>query len=253
MGFDVREGINKLDLIPAVKKYLFKQKKVCLIEIVDRDIDVEAAKKRGYQTNIADTLELKINRTDEELFKVFKTDCRNFIRQFERRGAVLEFAEADDRFAVEYYEQLKDVFAKQGLVPTYSLEKVKCILKHLKNTGKVLCLRVIDPDGKCIATSIFLGYKETFYFWGGASYRSGQHYRPNEYMIWTAIKYWREQGARVFDMVGVRDYKKKFGSQLVTCAHISIAKFSVIIYLRDMAKKAYFMSLGIKGKILRRK
>ena len=254
MGFDLADPeVNKLDLIPSVAEYLFKVKKAHLIEIADRDITVEDARARGYDTGISDTLELEIDRTDEALFKVFKTDCRNFIRQFERRGAVLEYAQADDTFAQEYYAQLQDVFAKQGLVPTYSLEKVKCLLRNLKNSGNVLCLRVRDPEGSCIATSIFPGYNGKFFFWGGASYRSGQHYRPNEYMLWTAIRYWRDKGFTMFDMVGVRDYKRKFGSHEVQYAHISIARSQWIITLRNMAKNAFFFMLKVKGKLLKRK
>ena len=252
MGFDVVPGINKLDLIPCVKEYLFKKKKVLLIEFTDRDIILEDARDAGYDASISNTLELQIDRSDEELFKVFKPDCRNFIRQFERRGAILEHVIPNDSFAEEYYRQLEDVFAKQGLVPTYSLAKVKCLLNHLTDGENVLCQQVRDPKGNIIATSIFLAYNEIFYFWGGASYRSGQCYRPNEYMLWNAIKYWRDKGYKCFDMVGVRDYKRKFGSCEVEYARILIARYPLIIALRNMAERAYFKSLKIKGKILKR-
>lgn len=253
MGFDVVPGINKLDLIPTVNNYLFQNKKVLLIEITDRDITVPDATAYGYDVAVSNTLELDINRTDEELFKVFKSDCRNFIRQFERRGAVCEKVAPSEDFAIEYYEQLKDVFAKQGLVPTYSLKKVKCMMRNLTDSENVLCQKVIDPDGICIATSIFLAYNDTFYFWGGASYRSGQHYRPNEYMLWSAIRFWREKGFKTFDMVGVRDYKRKFGSHEVEYAHMTFAKYKIIKTMRNFVKKAYFKSLEIKGKLLKRK
>ncbi len=253
MGFDVVQGVNKLDLIEPVKEFLFKNRGVQFIEISDRDINVDDAVSAGFNANISDTLELDIAHSDEDLFKVFKTDCRNFIRQFERRGAIYERAIPNDDFAEEYYEQLKDVFAKQNLVPTYSLEKVKCMLRHLKDGETVLCQRIKDPEtNKSIATSIFLAYNHTFYFWGGASFRSGQHYRPNEYMLWRAIQFWRDKGYCTFDMVGVRDYKRKFGSHEVQYAHIMIAKHPVLIKLRDIAKNLYFKSLKIKGKILKR-
>lgn len=254
MGFDVAEGVNKIDLIPSVKNYLFKLKHVLLMEIVDRQIGVEEAQMAGYQADIADTLELDINKTDDELFKVFKTDARNFIRQFGRRGAVYERAIPNDEFALEYYEQLKDVFAKQGLVPTYGVEKVKHILCHLEDGENVLCQRIRDPEtNQSIATSIFLAYNKKFYFWGGASLRSGQHYRPNEYMLWRAIQYWRDKGYKTFDMVGVRDYKRKFGSHEVQYAHIMIAKYPIIIQMRNMAKILFFKMIELKGKILKRK
>lgn len=254
MGFDVLEGINRLELLPYIEKYLFKEKHVLFIQLADWNISVEDALAEGYHAEVADTLVLEINKTDEELFKVFKTDCRNFIRQFERRGAVYERAEPNAEFASEYYKQLEDVFAKQGLVPTYGVEKVQHILSHLEDGETVLCQRIRDPEtGESIATSIFLAYNGTFYFWGGASYRSGQRYRPNEYMLWRAIQYWRDKGYKTFNMVGVRDYKRKFGSHEVQYANILIAKYPILIKLRDCAGKAFFWFLSVKGKVLKRK
>jgi lipid II:glycine glycyltransferase (peptidoglycan interpeptide bridge formation enzyme) len=252
MGFDTHVD-NKIEIIHDLSEHLFKFFKCSYIEIIDRDISIMQAQAIGYSYTLVSTLELAIDKSDEELFKVFKTDCRNFIRQFERRGAVLETAIPNDEFAEEYYEQLKDVFAKQSLVPTYSVEKVKRLLNHLSNTGMLLCLRVCDPEGLSIATSIFIGYNKKFFFWGGASLRQYQSYRPNEYMIWYAIKYWRERGCEIFDMVGVRDYKKKFGSLEKQYAKIIVPKYNILISLRDFAQKYYFTMLKVKGYMLRKK
>ena len=249
MGFDFVHDANRMDILPTLCEFLYREFKCSYIEVTDRTISIEEAEKYGFVYIPVHTLELEIDRTDEELFNVFKSDCRNFIRQFERRGATIEIAEPNDIFAEEYYCQLEDVFAKQGLVPNYSCKKVKCILKHLKDTDNVLCIRVRDQEGNSIATSIFFGYNNKFYFWGGASYRSGQHYRPNEYMIWTAIKYWRDRGCSTFDMVGVRDYKRKFGPHEEVYAKLIFTKYPILLPLRNMAKKAYFTLLKVKGLV----
>lgn len=253
MGFDCIFMKHKTEVLYELSEYLFKKFKCIYIEIIDRDITIEQAKSTGLDYVPISTLELNINKTDDEIFKVFKTDCRNFIRQFERRGAILEEAIPNDKFAEEYYEQLKDVFAKQGWVPTYSLDKVKCLLRHLSGTNMLLCLRVRDPEGLSIATSIFIGYREKCFFWGGASLRAYQSYRPNEYMIWHAVKYWRERGCEVFDMVGVRDYKRKFGSEEKVYTRIIIPKYKIIALLHDLAKKCYFLIIIVKGAIMRKK
>lgn len=249
MGIDLIREVKKEDILKPLCEYIYKELDCVYIEITDRDINIESAEKNGYIFNTIETLELPISMTDESLFKLFKTDCRNFIRQFERRGATIEVANPDDNFAEEYYVQLKDVFAKQGLVPTYSIDKVKCLLRNMSKTDNVLCLRVRDPEGNSIATSIFFGFNEKFFFWGGASYRSGQHYRPNEYMIWTAIKYWRDRGVTTFDMVGVRDYKRKFGSHEEAYAKVIFTKYKILISLRNMAKKAFFVLLRFRGML----
>ncbi|MCM1060390.1 MAG: GNAT family N-acetyltransferase [Eubacterium sp.] len=253
MGFDLAADNERTEIIGELSSYLFKKYHCLYIEICDRFISVQEAADKGFAVLQCDTLELEIDKSDEELFKVFKTDCRNFIRQFERRGASIEIAEPNDVFAEEYYSQLEDVFAKQQLVPTYSLKKVKCLIRHMKDSGNILCLRVRNPEGKSIASSIFLGYKERFFFWGGASYRPEQHYRPNEYMIWTAIKYWRDRSCRIFDMVGVRDYKRKFGSHEESYAKIVIPKYKILFTLRNVAKRVFFLGIKIKGKLFRKK
>lgn len=251
MGFDIHEG-RKIEIVQSLSEYLINTFKCLYMEIIDRDISLVETIEMGFLHESILTLELNIAKSDEELFKIFKTDCRNYIRQFERRGAILEEAISDEKFAEEYYGHLCDVFAKQGMVPTYSLEKVKRLLSHLSETGMLLCLRVKDPSGVCIASSIFVGYNNKFFFWGGASLRQYQFYRPNEYMIWYAIKYWRNRGFTLFDMVGVRDYKKKFGAQEKEYAKIVISKYKILILLRICAKYIYFAILKVKGYLLQR-
>lgn len=249
MGFDVVDGVDKKSLIKPTVDYLLQVHNALFVQIIERDITTAEADGLKFNNSSCNTLELSINKTDEELFKVFKTDCRNYIRQFERRGARIEQVEPSDEFAAQYYEQLKDVFAKQGMVPTYGLDKVKLMMSHLASSPHILCLRVIDPEDNCIATSIFLGYNKKMFFWGGASYRNGQHYRPNEYMIWTAIKYWRDKGFEVFDMVGARDYKRKFGSHDVSYACMEFSRFPGLIGLKHFAGNMYFKMLNWKGKL----
>lgn len=253
MGLDLLKREDGCGIIRQLVPFLYKELKCRYIEIIDRNVSFEEAGNAGFKAERMCSLETNLALDDAGMFKNMKTDCRNFIRQFERRGARIEIAEPDDRFAEQYYDQLKDVFAKQKLVPTYSVEKVKRLLRSLRGSGSVLCLRVISPDDRCIATSIFTGYGSTAYFWGGASYRSDQHYRPNEYMIWTAMRYWRERGCTALDMCGVRDYKRKFGPTDFSYAQMVFSKNKLLIPMRNAALKTYHGIMKAKGALLRRK
>ena len=250
MGFDLFDASLGNEILPELVKYIFKTEACYYLQINDRMLDAsvvkELAKQNGWQFSQGETLELGIDGDDAFLYKNMKTDCRNFVRQFERRGATIEQAEPNDEFAVDYFEQLKDVFAKQGLVPTYTVDKVKRLLRHLGPSGNILCLRVRDPEGKSIATSIFPAYNKRMFFWGGASYREYQHYRPNEYMIYTAMRYWRDRGCTEFDMVGNRAYKKKFGSWESSYPCIIVTKYRVLLILKNIAAKLYYFL----GKVL---
>ncbi len=65
-----------------------------------------------------------LTKSEDELFNGMDSACRRCVRKAEKSGVVIEEAH-DPAFANEYYEQLKDVFSKQGLVPTYDLERVR--------------------------------------------------------------------------------------------------------------------------------
>lgn len=248
MGFNLNPEIDVFSVLPFLKDFLFNNFSCHFIEIVDSAISLDRAIIHDYYARPEGTLLLDIDKTDQELFKIFKVDCRNYIRQFEKKGAVCEISSSSDSFVEDYYSQLMDVFAKQNMLPTYTLEKVRLLVSTIAPSN-ILCLRVFTPDHSlCIASSIFLGYNGIFYFWGCASLREYQKYRPNEYMIWTAIQYWRNKGYKLFDMVGIRDYKKKFGSHESSYTRIIIPKYKALIYIRDCAEKLYFFKLNIEYK-----
>lgn len=249
MGFLANQDINKIELIDYIKEYAFKNLKCTHLEIVDNSLNYSEFSKYKYKCLPQKTYILDIDKTDEELLKSFKANGRKCIRQFERRGATIEKVNPSEEFGNEYYEQLIDVFKKQNLKPNYDRKKVLDLMYAFKDKpNELLCLKVCDPDGKCIATSIFPGDKSRCYFWGGASLREYQNYRPNEYMMWYAIKYWRQKGAKKMDMVGIRSYKEKFGPILEIYPRVIISKHFVFIMMRNMAKKTiqiYRKSRGV--------
>lgn len=237
MGFCCPESVDRATLIPIVVEYAKKILHIKYFEMIDMRIPFEQLKDLKCKIIPQKTYLLKIDRNNDELFKGFKTDCRNFIRQFEKRGASIEKVSPSEEFANDYYNQLIDVFRKQGLKPNYCREHVYNVMHAFsKNEQNILCLRVKNPEGKCIATSIYFGYQDTAYFWGAASYREYQHYRPNEYMIWTAIQYWRDYGCRKFDLVGLKEYKKKFGPEYFEYPRIIISRNPFLIYGRSLAR-----------------
>ena len=156
-------------------------------------------------------------------------------------------------FYYKNWERFCEALSKSGVTLCTAEQSLKLpmgerfvVLKHLKQSGNVLCFRVRDPEGKSIATSIFPGYNKKCYFWGGASLRPYQQYRPNEYMIYTAMQSWRDRGCTEFDMVGIRPYKKKFGATEVHYPSVIMPKYRVLLRLRDMAAGLYYFS----GKVL---
>jgi lipid II:glycine glycyltransferase (peptidoglycan interpeptide bridge formation enzyme) len=144
-------------------------------------------------------------------------DCRRSIRKAKKCGVVV-YKHRTCNIADDYHTQLTDVFAKQQLIPTYGIERVRALIQRILPTGMLLLLRARDPEGHCIATGIFLIKNDRMYFWGGPSWRTYQHLHPNEPLMWAAMQYGKAHGARVLDLGGgAGHYKKKYGGYPIAC------------------------------------
>jgi len=164
--------------------------------------------------------------------------CRRCIRKAEKSGVTIEEAH-DAAFVDDYYEQLKDVFAKQGLVPSYTVDRVRKLVRHLEPTGHILLLRARDSKGQCIATGIFPGFNRIAEFWGNASFRQSQILRPNELIHWYAMRYWKRRGVQVFDWGGEAKYKEKYGCVPHKVPWFVKSRYELVSQLRNQAKSIF--------------
>jgi lipid II:glycine glycyltransferase (peptidoglycan interpeptide bridge formation enzyme) len=172
--------------------------------------------------------------------------CRRCVRKAEKSGVTIEEAH-DPEFADEYYAQLKDVFAKQGLVPTYGVERVRALVKHVEPTGRVLLVRARDPEGKCIASGIFPGFNNIAEFWGNASWRSSQILRPNEAIQWYVMRYWKQRGVKIYDWGGGGSYKEKYGCVAHRVPWFTKSRYEFVGKLRNEAKKMFERKQRLKA------
>jgi serine/alanine adding enzyme len=100
------------------------------------------------------------------------------------------------------------------------------------------------------ATSVELAYKETIYGWYSGVDRNYSNYTPNELLMWHILEYGAENSYKAYDFggagkpdeeYGVRDFKAKFGGELVNygrnvCVHspalLTLSKAGYAIYRR---------------------
>lgn len=238
IGFNLKPGASRADALSAIETLAWDSLKCMHIEISDPYFSIEDGDNLGFTRGQYASHRTDLRQTEDELFNQMESACRRCIRKAEKSGVTIE--EGDDAgFADEYFSQLKEVFARQNLVPTYPVQRVRSLIKHLLPTGRLLLLRARDPKGKCIATGIFPGFNKIAEFWGNASVRSGQIWRPNEYMHWYVMRYWKKRGAEIYDWGGEAAYKEKYG-----CVHYEVPWFSksrhqIIGKLRDEAKRMH--------------
>jgi hypothetical protein len=238
IGFNLKPGISRREALAALEKFAWNELKCLHLEVSDPYFTFDDGEAAGFKAEYYGSYRTDLTKSEDELFHGMDSACRRCVRKAEKSGVVIEEAH-DLAFADEYYEQLKDVFAKQGLVPTYSVERVRLLVKHLEPTGNILLIRARDPEGKCIATGIYPGFNQIAEFWGNASFRAYQNMRPNEACHWYAMRYWKKRGATIFDWGGEGTYKEKYGCTPHRVPWFTKSKYQIVGTLRNEARNMF--------------
>jgi hypothetical protein len=225
MGFTLQEGVSRRDAAAALPELAFGPLRCVHVELVDRWLAPEDVTGLGYDCDVHMTLEVDLRGDEDAIFGRMTSACRRAVRKAEKSGATVEAAHGVE-FADEFHEQLTGVFARQGLVPTYDVERVRELI------------RCLAPDGRSIATGLFPAFGRSAYFWGGASLRADQILRPNEAIFWAAMRHWRERGVQAFDLAGPNDYKRKYGGVEVYLPSCTRSRFAGLASMRNLAEAA---------------
>jgi len=236
MGFNLLPGTPRRDAAEALFRYAFGSLRCLHVELRDRQLSLEDARRLGGEPDRFTTSEVNLRQPEDEIWASFKGSVRTAVRKAAKVGVVVEEA-GDLGFADDYQAQLEEVFAKQSLRPTYGVDRVRALITHVYPNGRLLLLRARDPEGKCIGTGIFPTHGRTMYFWGGASWRAHQGFNPNEAIIWHAMRHAKRRGAEAFDMGGGGEYKRKYGGEELVVPHLVRSRFPGLRTMRDLAKR----------------
>lgn len=250
MGFNLLAGASYREALQAVEEIAFGELKCVHLEVSDRNMRPEDGAGLGFETEFYESYETDLTQSEDAIFGGMESACRRCIRKAEKSGLRIEPA-GDASFAHEYYEQLKDVFAKQRLVPPYGVERVEALIRHLLPTGNLLLIRAIAPEQGCIGTGIYPGLNQVAQFWGNASWREHQILRPNEALHWYAMRYWKARGASVFDWGGGGAYKEKYGPRPSAAPWFVKSRYKALHTLRRRARELFAMQQRLRGRLIR--
>ena len=191
---------------------------------------------------------INLDRSSDELLNSLGKRTRKRIRRLQRNGEVVVKE-------INNFEQIGSFY--DLLVKSYSFAQVpladrslfEAAYELLNNKGMVrFYLAWVGND--IVAGSAELLYKDTIYGWYGGVDRNFSTYSPNELLMWYILNWGAENGFDVYDFggagkpdkeYGVRDFKAKFGGELVgfgrnTLVHsqtrLAISKFGYEIYRR---------------------
>jgi CelD/BcsL family acetyltransferase involved in cellulose biosynthesis len=251
VGFNLHPETSRRAALEALLPFAFRELGCAHLEIRDRFLTGPDLEGLGLRWASAPTAVIDLSPAEDTLFGAMAGACRRNIRKAAKSGVTIEEADGDPAFAEDFYAQLRDVFAKQNLVPTYSIERVRALIRNLAPAGRLLLLRARDGDGRCIATAVLPWYHRTMYFWGGASFREHQHLRPNEALIWHALRWAKARGVTEFDFVGGNSYKAKYGTTEVAVPWARRSRSPLVAGLRDMAKEGFALKQRAAARLSR--
>jgi len=242
MGPIVNKNFNQRKFIKALEKYC-KSQKIDQLEISSPFFKPEFMQKNNFRYRKGITYIVSLD-TEEKMWRnLKKKSCRYSIHKAEKNGLIAEKTN-DPKIIEKYYEQLKEVFGKQNLAPTYPKERIVSLFNCLKDS--MFCIWV-KKNNNIISTGFFPYDKKTVYFFGGASWLKYQYLCPNELLHWTLIKLSAQKEIKYYDMGGKGSFKPKFGGELTTTYRWYKSYNPLASFARGLYQSSFKIIQKIKG------
>jgi lipid II:glycine glycyltransferase (peptidoglycan interpeptide bridge formation enzyme) len=189
---------------------------------------------------------IDLNRPAEEVLQSIGQRTRKKIRKGIRDGFV-KMSEVTNTAELEHWYEILQKTYSNAQVPLADRSLFVAAFKELypKGMAKFLLAQV---DGVTAACSIELPYKDTIYGWYGGSDREYSDYLPNEMLIWHILEWGANSGYHVYDFggagkpdeeYGVRDFKAKFGGELVNFGRNIYVHNSMLLKLSKQGYEVY--------------
>ena len=165
---------------------------------------------------------INLNRSPEEVLQSIGQRTRKKIRKGLRDGFV-QISEATTLAELEHWYDILQKTYRNAQVPLADRSLFVAAFNELYSKGMAKFL-LAQVNGATVACSIELPYKNVIYGWYGGSDREYSDYLPNEMLIWHVLEWGAHKGYHVYDFggagkpdeeYGVRDFKAKFGGELV--------------------------------------
>lgn len=246
--------LEPTEMMRTLLPFLERRYGVHHIELVTPSLDPEAMRTAGFHGEPVPTFRATLYPDDEaRVLKSFKDSARRNIRRAEKLGLAVRFEE-DEAFVGEHYEQIKEVYVRGGNTVTFSKERVRECFRRMRDAGHLLAASVYLADGRTsIASGMFLVEGEELLLWTWAHRVGYRWHRPTELMTWTVVRRALALGCRTFDLMGLGDFKAKFGAELDYGKHRWVrSRYRWLGAARRLAERGYRWQQSLRGRVARR-
>jgi hypothetical protein len=158
--------------------------------VLDRGQALDVAPLGFTPTRSFETCWIDLRRSEDELWRRMKSECRNRVRKAERLGVEVR-REAGASFVDEFWQMTRETFDRSGGRPTHNRRVVAEVCARLEPLGQ-LDVWSAFVAGRRVATLMLPHDAETLYFWAGAAYERDRSVPAGNLLHWEAI---RTQGA----------------------------------------------------------
>ncbi|MBD2700701.1 GNAT family N-acetyltransferase [Spirosoma sp. BT702] len=164
---------------------------------------------------------IDLRKTEDVLWKKIYSKRRNEIRRALNEGCTIHLETSLDSLK-SAYAILKEVYQRARL-PLPGFEHFSALHEQTSETAG-LRLFTAKWEGKIIGCMLCLAHNGTLYDYYAGAYSKFYNKYPNDLLPWEIMKWAKNNGFTQFDFggagkpdvhYGVREYKKKFGGQLV--------------------------------------
>jgi CelD/BcsL family acetyltransferase involved in cellulose biosynthesis len=168
---------------------------------------------------------LQLERDPDAVFKRFKPkQVRHPIRVAERKGVTVRRAEREADLTETFYDLHVATRRRLG-VPVQPRRYFRLLWQRIVEPGLGFVL-IATVDGAPIAASVFLTWNGTVSYKYSASDNRAWALRPNNAVLWHAIRWGCETGCRAFDFgrsdldnEGLRSFKSHWGGDETPLAY----------------------------------
>lgn len=202
------------EIMDAVLPYLERRLGVHHVEIMSPDLDPAAMLALGFQGEPWPSYRVRLFPGDEaRTLNGLKDSARRNVARGRKLGLEVRF-EDEDQFVNEHYSQLTEVYLRGGHAINFGRRRVLECFRRMRDAGNLAAVSVYLPGSHTsIATGIFTIEGAELLLWTWAHRAEHRWYRPTELMTWTVMQRALAAGCETFDLMGLGDFKTKFGAE----------------------------------------
>lgn len=162
------------------------------------------------------THDLNLMRTEAELFSIIRESNRRNVKKSIREGVYIKIDQSLE--ALKSFYRLNCMTRKRHGLPPQPFAFFRNVFNHIISKGYGIVVSAFHSE-KLIAASVFFHFGRGAIFKYGASDNKHHNLRPNNLILWEAIKWYRNRGFESLNLgrtelenLGLLQYKRIWGA-----------------------------------------